>query len=140
MRCLLADGSATTRRILRNVLRDLDVTEIVEAARGDEAFERASDGLHLVIAGLSLPGLEGLDLVRRLRERPETASVPIMVIAARGTRGDVLRAREAGASSFVIRPFTPEALRPRLEALLHGAPPSDECATGASAVADAPAG
>jgi len=138
VRCLLADGSATTRRILRNVLRDLGVTEIAEASRGDEALELAGEGFHLVIVGLSLPGLEGLDLVRRLRERSETATVPVLVIAARGTRSDVLRAREAGASGFVIRPFTPEALRPRLEALLSAAAMAGETG-GAPAEALPPA-
>jgi two-component system, chemotaxis family, chemotaxis protein CheY len=123
VRCLVVDESATTRRILRNVLRDLGADEVIEVGHGREALEHCDETLDLVITDRALPGLDGLDLVRRLREKPETAAIPVLMVAARGTRRDVLLAREAGVNGYVIKPFTPECLRPRLEALLRGEPP-----------------
>ena len=117
---MVVDESATTRRILRNVLRDLGADEVLEVGHGREALERCDDTLDLVVTDRALPGLDGLDLVRRLREKPETAEIPVLMVAARGTRRDVLLAREAGGSGYVIKPFAPEYLRLRLEALLRG--------------------
>ena len=131
MRCMVVDESATTRRILRNVLRDLGADEVLEVGHGREALERCDETLDLVVIDRTLPGLDGLDLVRRLREKPETSTIPVLMVAARGTRRDVLLAREAGVNGYVIKPFAPEYLRPRLEALLRGeagqaAPPGVE--------------
>jgi two-component system, chemotaxis family, chemotaxis protein CheY len=120
VRCIVVDESATTRRILRNVLHDLGVDEVIEVGHGREALERCDETLDLVVTGRALPGLDGLDFVRRLREKPGTAAVPVLMVAARGTRRDVLLAREAGVNGYVIKPFAPEYLRPRIEAMLRG--------------------
>ncbi len=118
MRCLVVDESATTRRIVRNVLVDLRADEVIEKADGREALAQVDGAIDLVVTGRVLPGFDGIELTRRLREKPETAEVPVLMIALRGTHKDVTLAREAGVTSYLIKPLTSDNLRSRIEALM----------------------
>jgi two-component system, chemotaxis family, chemotaxis protein CheY len=117
MRCLVVDESATTRRIVRNVLTDLGADEVIEQTDGREALAQIEGTLDLVVTGRVLPGFDGIELTRRLREKPQTAQVPILMIALRGTHKDVTMAREAGVTSYLIKPLTADNLRSRIEML-----------------------
>lgn len=118
MKCLVADPSATLRRALRNALAGIRCDEIVEAADGQQALDRCDASVDVVITEWNLPVLSGVDLVRRLRSQPDTANVRVLMLTARNQRADVLEAREAGVNRYLLKPFTLEALRHHLEALL----------------------
>ncbi len=130
MRCLVADGSAVVRRIVRNVLTDLGADEVVEHSDGREALE-AEGPFDLLVAARALPGLDGIELARRMREKPEAAGLPVLIVAARGTRSDVTLARDAGVTGYLVKPLTAEALRERLGALLPGEAPDLDSGRGA---------
>ncbi len=126
MRCLVIDESATTRRIVRNVLADLRADEVVEQSDGREALAQFDGRFDLVVTGRVLPGFDGIELTRRLREKPDTADVPVLMIALRGTHKDVTLAREAGVTSYLIKPLTSDNLRSRIEALMRREEPGED--------------
>lgn len=82
---------------------------------GEEALkviaERVPD---LILLDLMLPGIDGLEICRRLREREETRNVPIIMLTARGEEGDVVRGLESGANDYVTKPFSFKVLMARI--------------------------
>ncbi|MCB1832195.1 MAG: phosphate regulon transcriptional regulator PhoB [Geminicoccaceae bacterium] len=99
--------------------------DTVQAFDGDEALmlteERVPD---LVLLDWMLPQLSGLEVCRRLRRRRETASVPIIMLTARGEEGDRLRGLETGADDYVTKPFSPAEVIARVRAVLRRARPT----------------
>ncbi len=96
---------------------------LVEATSGEQALSLVAERLpQLVLTDVMLPGIDGLEVSRRLREDPRTAQLPIVVFSSRGDLQARLSAFEAGADDFVHKPFDPRELHARLEALLRRAP------------------
>jgi two-component system chemotaxis response regulator CheY len=93
-------------------------SEIIESADGDEALQAFGPSIRCVITDWDLPQVSGLDVIRTLRSRPDGQSVPIMMMTTRSTREDVQTAHRAGASTYLLRPFTLEAFKQKLEAAL----------------------
>ena len=99
--------------------------EVAQAYDGEEAVtlidERAPD---LVLLDWMLPQLSGLELCRRLRRRPETAHLPIIMLTARGEEHDRLRGLDLGADDFITKPFSPAELVARIRAVLRRVRPA----------------
>jgi two-component system phosphate regulon response regulator PhoB len=99
--------------------------ETAQAFDGEEAVtlieERPPD---LLILDWMLPQLSGIELCRRLRRRPETARLPIIMLTARGEEHDRLRGLETGADDFVTKPFSPAELIARVRAVLRRVRPA----------------
>src|SRR6266699_3160857 len=93
-------------------------------ARGDEADlllkERSPD---LVILDWMLPGLSGIELCRRLRARPETKRLPIIMLTARGEESERVRGLATGADDYLVKPFSTPEFMARVKALLRRAKP-----------------
>lgn len=122
MKFLVVDDSATMRRIVVNSLRRIGYTSVVEACDGAEALQKFDASVGCVITDWSMPVMGGLDLVRALRAQPDGRSIPILMVTTRSIREDILAAIEAGVSSYIIKPFTPQILRERLGAVVRAAP------------------
>ncbi|MCO5297853.1 MAG: response regulator [Fimbriimonadaceae bacterium] len=110
---LIEDNPDDERLTLRALRRNNIMNEVVVATDGEEAVkflfgEQPPDPVPaLIILDLRLPGLTGLDLLRRLREEPLTALVPVVVLTANADRDSRVRAYELGANSFLIKPTDP---------------------------------
>jgi len=117
MRFLVVDDSATMRRIVVNSLQRVGFTEVVEASDGAEALDKVSD-VDFVITDWNMPKVSGAELTRTLRARPETQAIPVLMVTARSIRDDILSAIEAGVDSYVVKPFTPQVLREKIDAVL----------------------
>ena len=104
---------------------DREGYDIVRTADGDEALllaeERTPD---LVILDWMIEGVSGIEVCRRLRRRPETAHVPIIMLTARGEESDRLRGLETGADDYVTKPFSPRELLARVGAVLRRVRPA----------------
>jgi two-component system, OmpR family, phosphate regulon response regulator PhoB len=98
---------------------------VVRTADGDEALllaeERTPD---LVILDWMIEGVSGIEVCRRLRRRPETAHVPIIMLTARGEESDRIRGLETGADDYVTKPFSPRELLARVAAVLRRVRPA----------------
>jgi two-component system phosphate regulon response regulator PhoB len=94
------------------------------AARGDEAeIKLAESPPDLVVLDWMLPGLSGIELCRRLRARPATARLPIIMLTARGEEGERVRGLATGADDYIVKPFSLPEFIARIGALLRRASP-----------------
>ncbi|MFE9145778.1 response regulator transcription factor [Streptomyces tubercidicus] len=131
--------SAAPRRVLV-VEDDPTVAEVVTGylSRAGYATDHAADGFaaldraasfrpHLIVLDLMLPGLDGLEVCRRLRRREEGPSVPVVMLTARGEEADRIAGLELGADDYVTKPFSPRELVLRIGSVLRraeAAPPA----------------
>jgi two-component system phosphate regulon response regulator PhoB len=94
------------------------------AANGEEAeLLIAEDSFDLVVLDWMLPGVSGLELCRRLRNRDATRALPVLMLTARGEEGDRIRGLETGADDYVVKPFSVPEMVARVKALLRRASP-----------------
>ncbi len=115
---LVVEDDATLRETIAYNLRSEDYA-VLTAADGVAALELAHQHpVALVLLDLMLPRLDGLEVCRQLRARPETAKVPILMLTARGEETDKVVGLELGADDYVTKPFTWREVRARIRALL----------------------
>ena len=89
------------------------------ASDGDTALEKAETTLpDLILLDLMLPGMDGLDVCRRLKAQPETHDIPIIMLTAKDSEADVVTGLEMGAADYVPKPFSPRVLVARIHAVL----------------------
>jgi two-component system chemotaxis response regulator CheY len=118
MKCVVVDPLPLMRRILVNFVRACGCEEIATAEDGPAALEACDAETSLLITAWNLPGMDGVELTRKLRETEETAKVRVLIVTPRNSREDLALAREAGVNAYVLKPFSPELLRSRIERLL----------------------
>jgi two-component system, chemotaxis family, chemotaxis protein CheY len=118
MKFLVVDDSATMRRIVVNSLTRIGYGEAIEAADGEEALELLDGSVGCIITDWNMPKMSGIDMVRALRARPDGRSVPVLMVTTRSVREDILDAIDAGVSNYIVKPFTPQVLREKLEQIL----------------------
>lgn len=116
MKFLVVDDSATMRRIVINSLRRIGFEECVEAADGAEGLDRFDDSVGFVITDWNMPNMGGLDFVKRLRS--SGARVPILMVTTRSVREDIVQAAQAGVNNYVVKPFTPQVLKEKIDGVL----------------------
>jgi two-component system phosphate regulon response regulator PhoB len=104
---------------------DREGYDVVRTADGDEALLLAEDRTpDLVILDWMIEGVSGIEVCRRLRRRPATAHVPIIMLTARGEESDRIRGLETGADDYVTKPFSPRELLARVGAVLRRVRPA----------------
>ena len=121
MKFLVVDDSATMRRIVINSLQRIGYTDTIEASDGQEALARFDSSVHFVITDWNMPNMSGTDFAKVLRSRDDGRTVPILMVTARSVREDILTALEAGVNNYVVKPFTPQVLKEKIDALLPAA-------------------
>jgi DNA-binding response OmpR family regulator len=93
--------------------------EVIQARSGDEALALAEDRLpDLAVLDVMMPGLNGYEVVKRLRGNTQAATMPLILLTARAGGGDAQHGYQVGADDYIKKPFSPTELRERVEALL----------------------
>lgn len=118
MKFLVVDDSATMRRIVVNSLQRIGYRDTIEAGDGEEALSRFDESVGCVITDWNMPTMSGADLTKALRARADSGHVPILMATSRSTREDILTAIELGVSNYIVKPFTPQVLKEKIDALL----------------------
>jgi two-component system, chemotaxis family, chemotaxis protein CheY len=114
MKVLLVDDSGTMRAIQKRCLNQLGVKEIIEAGDGNAALEAfGKEPFDVVLTDWNMPNMDGLELLKQIRTRNQT--IPIIMITTEAERARVLSAIQAGCSDYLVKPFSSEALREKLE-------------------------
>lgn len=121
MKFLVVDDSATMRRIIINSLQRIGFPDVIEAGDGHEALAKFDSSVSFVITDWNMPNMSGTEFTKVLRSRPDGASVPILMVTARSVKEDILVALEAGVNNYVVKPFTPQVLKEKIDALLSAA-------------------
>jgi two-component system cell cycle response regulator DivK len=102
---LVVEDNAVNRKLARNVLRSRGY-RVCEAASGEEALKLLQkQSVDLVLMDIQLPGMDGLEVVRRLKSDPSTAHLPIVALTAHAHESDEVRAREAGCVGYIAKPI-----------------------------------
>ncbi len=118
MKFLIVDDSATMRRIVANSLQRIGFQEFDEAGNGVEALSKFNASVDFVITDWNMPNMGGLDFVKALRGRPDGKSVPILMVTTRSVKEDILQAAQAGVNNYVVKPFTPQVLKEKIDQVL----------------------
>lgn len=118
MKFLVVDDSATMRRIVINSLQRIGITDIVEAADGADALTKFGPQIGFVITDWNMPNMGGVELARALRARDDGKQIPILMVTARSVREDIITAMESGVNNYIVKPFTPQILKEKIDALV----------------------
>src|SRR5208282_3378388 len=123
---LLVEDDPRMPEVLAGLLQEDNIT-LVSAKDAPEGLRLAREKpLDLILLDLGLPGINGFELLRQLKECPETQSIPVIVLTAWNSTTDKLRGFELGAVDYLTKPFEPSELRARLRAVLRAKQLQDE--------------
>lgn len=116
MKILVVDDFEAMRSIVIRLLAELGLGQVEEAADGLAALSRLRDGgFDFLITGWNMPGMEGIELLRTVRDDPSLASLPVLMITAEARRDQIMEAVEAGVDGYIVKPFTGDTLRDKVE-------------------------
>jgi two-component system, chemotaxis family, chemotaxis protein CheY len=116
-KALVVDDSRAVRMILARTLKELGY-EVREAANGREALEvieAEKNVVSLVLADWNMPEINGLDLLKRLRQNPDLSSLVVIMVTTETELDQMSTALEAGANEYVMKPFTKDILVEKLQ-------------------------
>jgi two-component system chemotaxis response regulator CheY len=116
---LVVDDFSTMRRIVKNLLQELGYNDITEADDGNTALPLLKAGaFDVLITDWNMPGMPGIDLLKAVRADAKLAKLPVLMLTAEAKREQIVEAVQAGASGYVIKPFTAVTLKEKLDKIL----------------------
>lgn len=122
MRFLVVDDSPTMRRIVCNALKEIGYSDMSEAGDGAEALSALNDQpADFLITDWNMPNMNGLELTKAVRGHDQFGEMPILMITTRGMKEDVVAAMQARVNNYVVKPFTPDVLREKIDMILQTA-------------------
>jgi two-component system chemotaxis response regulator CheY len=123
MPVLVVDDYNTMVRIIRNLLRQVGFHDIDDASDGQSALKRLRDKNYgLVISDWNMEPMTGYDLLREMRADLKLASVPFIMITAESKTENVIAAKQAGVSNYIVKPFNAQTLKSKIEAVFPDQP------------------
>jgi len=122
MHVLIVDDYKTMLRIIRNLLKQIDFNNVEEAADGSEALSKLRAGsFGLVISDWNMAPMTGLQLLQEVRADNWLKTTPFIMITAESKTENVVAAKQAGVSNYIVKPFNAETLRDKIEKVLGNA-------------------
>jgi len=119
LKVLIVDDQNSVRQMTRISLEEIGVRHIHEAENGNTAMDTATlQPLDLIISDFNMPEMDGLGLLRAVRGHPTARRVPFILVTGRGDRELVVKAAQAGANNYVVKPFTADILRQKIEQVI----------------------
>jgi two-component system chemotaxis response regulator CheY len=116
MKILVVDDFSTMRRIVRNLLKELGFANVHEAEDGVEALAKLRGGdFEFVVSDWNMPNMTGIDLLRAIRADATLKHLPVLMVTAEAKRENIIEAAQAGASGYVVKPFTAATLDEKLQ-------------------------
>lgn len=116
---LAVDDSPTMRRIIVNTLKRAGYSNVIEANDGKDALAKIKvENPNLVITDWNMPEMDGLTFVATLRSMDNYKDIPVLMVTARSVKEDILVAMKAGVTSYIVKPFTPDTLKEKIERVL----------------------
>lgn len=116
MRVLVVDDSATMRRLIRKILRQLGLVNIVEADDGTTAWEvLQKEEIQFIVSDWNMPKKKGIDLLREVRASEKYADVPFLMVTGEAQEKNVLEAVEARVSNYIVKPFNAYTLQKKID-------------------------
>ncbi|HYY25027.1 MAG TPA: response regulator [Candidatus Udaeobacter sp.] len=115
MDVLVVDDAATMRRIVKGLLRELGIKNMREAENGSTALdELRKKKADLVVSDWNMPVMNGLDLLRAIRQDNDLKSTPVLMVTAEAKKENIVEALQAGVSNYIVKPFNAKTLEEKL--------------------------
>lgn len=116
MKILVVDDFPTMRRIVRNLLKELGFSNVDEAEDGAAGLARLrGGGFEFVISDWNMPNLDGLEMLKQIRGDAALSHLPVLMVTAESKKENIIAAAQAGASGYVVKPFTAATLDEKLQ-------------------------
>lgn len=115
LKFLVVDDMSTMRRIVRSILKELGFDNVEEAEDGNDALDKLKAGkFDFVISDWNMPNLDGLDMLKAIRADANLKGLPVMLVTAEAKKENIISAAQAGASGYVVKPFTAAILEEKM--------------------------
>lgn len=116
IKVLVVDDFPTMRRIIKNLLKQIGFEHIEEAENGTQALNKLkNDNFGLVVSDWNMPVMDGITFLRNTRQSEEFKGIPFLMVTAEAEKEKVIEAIKAGVDSYVVKPFTSEILKVKIE-------------------------
>lgn len=116
MKFLVVDDFSTMRRIVRNLLKELGFTNVTEAEDGVDGLTKLHEGsFDFVVTDWNMPNMTGIDMLRAIRADAALKHLPVLMVTAEAKRENIIEAAQAGASGYIVKPFTAGTLDEKLK-------------------------
>ncbi len=121
LKILAVDDSPTMRRIIINTLKRAGFEDVIEASDGKDALAKMKvEKPNFVITDWNMPEMDGLAFINALRSQAEYANLPVLMVTTRSVKEDIVDAMKAGVNNYIVKPFTPEILKAKIDQMLAG--------------------
>lgn len=115
MSILVVDDFPTMRRIVRSLLKELGFNNVEEAEDGLDGLNKLRSGnFQFVVSDWNMPNLDGLDMLKQIRADSALKDLPVLMVTAEAKKENIIAAAQAGASGYVVKPFTAATLEEKL--------------------------
>lgn len=119
LKILAVDDSPTMRRIIVNTLKRAGFEDVTEATDGKDALAKLKlETFNFVITDWNMPEMDGLAFVTHLRTIEQYKTLPVLMVTTRSVKDDIVEAMKAGVSNYIVKPFTPDTLKAKIEQVL----------------------
>ncbi len=121
MKFLVVDDSSTMRRIIINTLNKLGHDDVIEAANGREGLDRLNtESIDMIITDWNMPEMTGIEFIRAIRGVDRIKGLPVLMVTTNAAKDDIVEALRAGVSNYIVKPFTPDVFREKIQAAIGG--------------------
>ena len=115
IKILVVDDFPTMRRIVRNLLKELQFANVDEAEDGAAGLEKLRGGSYgFVVSDWNMPNMDGLTMLQHIRAEPALARLPVLMVTAEAKKENIVAAAQAGANGYVVKPFTAATLEEKI--------------------------
>ena len=122
MKILVVDDMSTMRRIVKNIFKQLGFNNIEEAENGKDALEKLkAHQFGLVVSDWNMPVMPGIELLRNIRADGSLKHIPVLMVTAEAQKENLIEAIQAGVSNYVVKPFTAETIKQKLDKIFANA-------------------
>tara|TARA_R110002111_G_scaffold248271_1_gene311782 strand:+ start:177 stop:575 length:399 start_codon:yes stop_codon:yes gene_type:complete len=116
MTILIVDDFSTMRRIIKNLLRDIGFTNMLEADDGLTALPiLKAGGVDFLVTDWNMPGMQGIDLLKAVRADEALSTLPVLMVTAETKREQIIEAAQAGVNGYIVKPFTAGTLKDKID-------------------------
>jgi two-component system chemotaxis response regulator CheY len=116
MKILVVDDFSTMRRIVKNILRQLDFNNIVEADDGSTALDiLQKEKIDMVVSDWNMPKMTGLELLKAIKSDDALKDIPFLMVTAEAQQENIIEAVKSGVSNYIVKPFTAETLGQKID-------------------------
>ena len=117
MKTLVVDDFATMRKIMKNVLRQIDITDVTEAENGRQAFEilKKDSSFELIVSDWIMPEMTGIEFLKICKEDDAVKNIPFIMVTAEAQKDSVMEAIKNGVDNYIVKPFTPDRLQEAIQ-------------------------